>query len=156
AFAARAAHATPNSSYYYGAGLLQYGGGPVEIAPKAYVIFWGFANASDATADPDGLASYITKFFAALPNSSWLNTVTQYYGTNGGSKTYITNPTASFTGAYYDATPPATQTYTEGDVGNELVKVANIVGYDPNTNYIVVSPHGYTISGIDSSSGFCA
>jgi hypothetical protein len=142
------------SSYYYGFGNLHYGGGPVDVAPKAYLIFWGISSPADTVHDPDALASYITNFFAALPNSSWLNTVTQYYGTYAGPTQYITNPTVAFTGTYYDSTLPPSMTYTDTDAANEALKVANLYGYDANTNYIVVSPTGYTISGFGSQ--FCA
>ncbi|HZY97976.1 MAG TPA: hypothetical protein VFE36_00240 [Candidatus Baltobacteraceae bacterium] len=160
AFAARAVQHRANATYY-GTGVLQYGGGPVESTAKTYLIFWGFTGASDTAADPDGVASYLIKFFTALPNSGWLNTITQYYGTYSGPKAYITNPSillsGSYNGEYFDPTPPTSNTYTDGAVANEALKVANIVGYDANTDYIVVSPHLYTIQGFDASSyGFCA
>lgn len=151
-FRARAIHHA--NSYYYGVGNLKYGGGPVDVTPKAYLIFWGISAPTDTIHDPDGVAAYITNFFAALPNSSWLDTVTQYYGTDTGPTSYITNPPAAFTGTYYDSSLPPSTTYTDGDAANEALKVANIVGYDANTNYIVVTPHGYTIAGFGTS--FCA
>lgn len=157
-FAAHAMHRRPNYTYYYGIGNLQYGGGPVDVTPKAYLIFWGISGPTDTVHDPDGVAAYLTAFFTALPGSSWLNTVTQYYGTYIGPTQYITNPaTPLLTGTYYDPTPPGSTTYTDADVANEALKVANLYGYDADTNYIVVSPHNYTINGFNAGAGgFCA
>lgn len=152
-FRARPKHRAHSGSYYYGIGNLQYGGGPVEVTPKAYLIFWGITGPADTTHDPDHLAPYLIDFFAALPNSRWLNTVTQYYGTYTGPTSYITNPTSAFTGTYYDSTLPPS-TFTQSDIANEALKVANIVGYDANTNYIVVAAHGSTTSGFGTT--FCA
>ncbi|HEY1977282.1 MAG TPA: hypothetical protein VGG89_12080 [Candidatus Baltobacteraceae bacterium] len=144
--------AHPDSAPY--AGPLLYGGGAVQTVPESYLIFWGWSGSTDATADPDYLAPYMVSFFKAIPASSWLATTTQY-SQDLGSLEYITNPAGQYAGATYDpSTVPST--YTEADVYNEAIKFAGTVGYNANVNYIVVTPHGHSISGFNSSSGFCA
>lgn len=144
----------PHYAPYLGA--LTYNGGTVETVPKTYLIFWGWSGSLDLTADPYGVAPYMVKFFQAMPASSWLNTVTQYYQNIGGQE-YVTNPAGQFGGAAYDsATVPST--YTDADVQNEAIKYANTsLGYDVNANYIVITPHRHTIVGFDSAPDyFCA
>lgn len=149
----------PHYAPYYGPlvyGGGKYTGGPVQTVPVTYLIFWGWSGAVDNTADPDLLAPYMVSFFQAMPASSWLNTVTQYYQ-NLGSVLYITNPAGQYGGAEYDSSAvPAT--YTDTDVRNEALKYANgSLGYSANANYIVVTPHGHTIDGFDAAmNGFCA
>lgn len=134
------------------AGPLLYAGGPVETAPVTYLIFWGWNGATDAAADPDGVAPYMVDFFQAIPGSSWLNTVTQYYQ-NVGTRQYITNPASQYGGATHDPTAvPAT--YTDAQAAAEAAKIADAVGYSANANYIVVTPHSHTISGFKKD--FCA
>lgn len=150
-FAARN-RAHPDSAPY--AGPLLYGGGAVQTVPESYLIFWGWSGSTDATADPDRLAPYMVSFFKAIPASSWLATTTQY-SQDLGSLEYITNPAGQYAGATYDPSP-VPSTYTDADVYNEAIKIAGTVGYNANVNYIVVTPHLHTISGFNSSSGFCA
>lgn len=149
AFEARG-RALPHSPYD---GPLLYGGGPVEHVPVTYLIFWGWSGSTDAAADPDGLAPYMVDFFQAIPASSWLNTVTQYYQ-DSGTLENITNPASQYGGATYDpAAVPAT--YTDAQAAAEAVKVAGSgVGYSTNANYVVVTPHSHTISGFKKD--FCA
>ena len=132
--------------------FLQYLGGPVETNPVIYLVFWGFSGPNDTTADPDGLAAYLSNFAAALPSSLWLNTLTQYYQTVGITATYITNPVGQLAGIWYDAAlPPAT--YQQSDVANEALDAVSHFGYHANANFIIVTPHGYAATGFPSQ--FC-
>ena len=117
---------------------LIYGGGPVQLTPKVYLVFWGFTGANDATHDPDGMASYLVNFFNAIGSSSWLNTDTQYYQTLGGTQD-ITNPTGQLAGTWYDSSGPL-PVYTDSDVASEAVKAVAHFGFSANANYVVVTP----------------
>lgn len=134
-------------------GQLVYNGGAVQTAPIAYLIFWGFDGATDTTDDPYGLASYLTAFVQSIPGSSWLEAITQYYQTAGGANVYIPNGTSLFGGATYDPVPPAAKTFTDAQAAQEAVKIAQSVGYNADANYVVVTPHTYTIDGFGTS--FC-
>lgn len=135
------------------AGPLIYNGGSVQTSPVAYLIFWGFNGAADAMHDPYGVAPYLTSFVQSIPGSSWLDTVTQYYQTVSGANAYIPNAASLFGGATYDPNPPAAKTYTDAQAAQEAVRIAQTVGYSPNANYVVVTPHTYTIQGFGTA--FC-
>jgi hypothetical protein len=57
-----------------GSGNLIDHGGPVETAPKVYVVYWGW------TSDPSGEQPYLNKFLSSVGGTSWLSTVSQYGG----------------------------------------------------------------------------
>jgi hypothetical protein len=57
-----------------GSGNLINHGGPVQNAPKVYVVFWHW------TSDPSGEQSYLTRFLSSIGGTSWLSTVSQYGG----------------------------------------------------------------------------
>lgn len=125
-------------------GQLLFRGGPLQTTPAVYLIFWGFSGASDVKNDPYGMAAYLTSFMQALGGSSWLDTLTQYN---------VTNPPAQFAGETFDSNPPPKSSYTDKQAAQEAVSVASSAGYSANTNYIVVTPHDYTIEGFGTS--FC-
>src|SRR5579863_8289756 len=56
------------------AGNLINHGGPVQNAPRVYVVFWGW------TSDPHGEQPYLTRFLSSVGGTSWLSTVNQYSG----------------------------------------------------------------------------
>jgi cell division septation protein DedD len=129
---------------------LVYGGGPVQVNPHIYLVFWGWQSQNDTNADPDGLASYLTNYMKSIGGSPWLNIDTQYYQTLNGVTSYITNPANQVLGVWYDSSVPP-QTYADSDVANEAVKAeSHFGGYDPNANYIIVTPTGYTQNGFGS------
>src|SRR5579862_2815382 len=118
---------------------LIYGGGPVQVVPKVYLVFWGFSGPNDATHDPDGLATYLTNFITAIGGSSWINTDTQYYQTIGGTQN-VTNPTAQLGGTWYDTTSSPLPVYLDSDVAAEAVRAVGHFGYSANANYFIVTP----------------
>jgi hypothetical protein len=133
---------------------LPYNGGPVQVNPVIYVIFWGISSSSDTTHDPDGMASYLTNFFSAIPGSLWLNTDTQYSESAPNYATaFIGNGPGQFGGVFYDPSEPPS-TFTQSDVQNEALKAeADHFGYLHDANYIVVAAHGATINGFGTQ--FC-
>jgi hypothetical protein len=139
---------------------LEYHGGPVQVTPIVYLVFWGIASTSDTTDDPFGMAQYLVDFFSSTGGSTWIATDTQYYDTAGALKTFVQNPTAQYGGAYYDASPPPSATYTDAQVRNEAIKAAGKLGYHLDANYVVVTPHDYTTPGFaatySSANAFCA
>src|SRR5579863_1957551 len=56
------------------AGNLINHGGPVQNAPRVYVVFWHW------TSDPSGEQPYLTRFLSSIGGTSWLSTVNQYGG----------------------------------------------------------------------------
>ncbi|HET6209833.1 MAG TPA: hypothetical protein VFD94_05600, partial [Jatrophihabitans sp.] len=66
----RPSHAAPMAS----GGPLYSHGGPVQKAPRVYLLFWGWAS------DPYGEQSYLQNFLGKVGCTSWLKTVSQYGG----------------------------------------------------------------------------
>ncbi len=131
-------------------GNLNYYGGPVQTSPKIDIVYWGWQNIPDSNADPSDIYDYMNGFFNAIGGGGWINTDTQYYGSNG----YVANTNPQLGSVVYDtSTPP--NPYSDSDVQNEAQAAANYLG-DANTsvNYIVVTPSGYTTSGFGSQ--WCA
>ncbi len=72
---------------------LLYWGGPIQKAPKIYLIFWGQTGPTDTSADPDGQATYLSNYVSGIGGSPWLNIDSQYGGNGQG---LITNPPGNF------------------------------------------------------------
>jgi hypothetical protein len=134
ALAAASASSTSNLIYH---------GGPIQGAPKIYLIEWGSWTAS--TGDPDGEGPVLQSFLKGIGGSSWLNTVTQYYQKNG---THVGNASGSLAGVWNDTTsPPAV--VQDSDIGNEAIKAAAHFGnYTTSASYVIATPH------LDNDVGF--
>lgn len=130
---------------------LVYNGGPVQHAPKVYLVFWGWSSAGDTTHDPDGLANYLVNFTNALGGSNLGNVQTQYYDNVNGN---ITNPHPEYAGVWYDSSSLPPSNYVEADIQGEANKAVSHFGYSADADYFVVTPHNYTTSGFGSQ--WCA
>lgn len=130
---------------------LIYGGGPIQKAPKIYLVFWGWSGANDTTADPDGMATYLTNYVNAYGGSNIANVQTQYTGTGQGN---ITNYHPELQGTWYDNSTMPPTNYAESDIQAEANRAVAKFGYSPDANYVIVTPHNYTTSGFMSQ--FCA
>jgi hypothetical protein len=53
-------------------GALVDDGGPVQTAPRLYLVFW------DWSSDPDGEQPYLIRFLSSIGGSPWLQTLSQY------------------------------------------------------------------------------
>src|SRR5260370_1284309 len=62
-----------------GSGNLINHGGPVQNAPKVYVVFWHW------TSDPSGEQPYLSRFLSSIGGTTWLSTVNQYGGGSTGN-----------------------------------------------------------------------
>ncbi|MBV8344822.1 MAG: hypothetical protein JO190_07490 [Candidatus Eremiobacteraeota bacterium] len=130
--------------------LLTYGGGPVLVAPKAYVIYWGYGIAGD----PDGVKPLLTKYLKVMGGSGHNNIYTQYYETVGSKTTYITNPHRQFGGAWIDDIDSVPASPTDAQVAAEAAIGEAHFGYDPNGEYIVAIAHGHSPAGFGTQ--WCA
>ncbi|HTD34499.1 MAG TPA: hypothetical protein VK665_12600 [Candidatus Elarobacter sp.] len=129
---------------------MTYHGGPVQTAPKIYVVYWG--SAWNGSGDPYGEQSYYNAFIGIVGGSKWLNTVTQYTQSNGQ---HVGNASGSFVGSYVDtgSTPPSAP--TQSQIANEAARAAAHYGdYSSNASYVVAMPHGIVPSGFGTQ--YCA
>ena len=142
---------TPGGSVTTMAGSnLTYHGGPVETAPKIYVVFWG--SAWNGSGDPNHEATLLKNWYTAMGGSHWLNTTTQYTQ-SGGS--HVGNQTGQLGGSYVDTsnTPPSRP--TQSQMGAEAVRAATHFGVKgANASIIVAMPHGVHPSGFGTQ--YCA
>lgn len=140
----------PERGGHHAAGNLTYHNGPIQAAPKLYVVFWGASWSGSG--DPDGLAARYTDFLSHVGGTSWNASVTQYTMTGG---IHAGNPKGNFGGSYIDSTsnPPASP--SQSAMAAEAVKAAAHFGdYSVGAQYIVAMPTGISPSGFKSS--YCA
>ena len=121
-----------------GAGPLLYGGGPVQTAPKIYVVFWG-SSWTSSNGDPNAIQSPLKTFYGAIGGHSWINSVTQYTQSNGQ---HAGNAGNIFAGSYVDTTTSPLPVPQDSDIAAEAVKAAAHFGdYSPSAAYVVALPH---------------
>jgi hypothetical protein len=121
-------------------GDLIYHGGPVQAAPRVYVVFWHW------TSDPSGERSYLTRFLSSAGGTTWLATVDQY---GGGSQPGL------LAGTWSDSSSiPASP--SDARIQQEAVAAANHFGTGTSVNVeiVVATPTGHSTPGFGSS--FCA
>jgi serine protease len=134
---------------------LQYGSGPVQTDPEIFLVFWGWKNAGDTHADPDGVAADLNQFFSIIGGGGWVNIDTQYYQVgSGGSIDCITNPASQLAGVWYDGSSVPPTVYADADIQGEAAKAETHFGYSANANYFVVTPTGHSTNGFGTA--FCA
>ena len=132
----RPSHAAPMAN----GGPLYSHGGPVQNAPRVYLLLWGWG------ADPYGESSYLQGFLSRVGCTSWSNTVSQYGG----------GYCSSYQGAWSDSTA-VPSTPTDAQIQQEALKLANYLGAshsDTNAQFVVATPTGHSTSGFGSS--YCA
>ena len=128
---------------------LMYAGGPVLVAPKAYLILWGYQKYHD----PNKVAPLLQTYLENVGGSLHDNIYTQYYGISGSQTTYITNPANQYGGVWDDETNPVPDSPSDAQVAAEALNGVAQFGYDPNGSYIVATPHGRSSPGFGI---FCA
>jgi hypothetical protein len=131
-------------------GNLTYHGGPVQTAPKLYVVFWGSAWTSGG--DPNGVATQLKNFYAVIGGSRWLNSVTQYTQSDGA---HVGNAGNIFAGSYVDTTSSPPGSPTQSQMAAEAAKAAAHFGdYTASASYVVAMAHGIRPSGFGTQ--YCA
>jgi hypothetical protein len=129
---------------------LLYHGGPVQTAPKLYVVFWG--SAWNGSGDPYGVASRLKSFYAAIGGHSWLNSVTQYTQSGGA---HVGNAGNIFAGSYVDTSSSPPRRPTQSAMAAEAAKAAAHFGdYTASASYVVAMPTGIRPSGFGTQ--YCA
>lgn len=133
-----------NAARTSGGDNLAYHGGPIQKNPVIYVVYWGFTGPS---ADPDGVAPYLTAFLQDISGSPLLNVVTQYSSTAAGN---ILNPVHEFKGEWFDNSSVPNQP-SGAQIKNEAERAAAHFGYNYDASYVIQMPHGAF-----NNLGYCA
>jgi hypothetical protein len=131
---------------------LGYHGGPVQTAPKLYVVFWGSSWTSSG--DPQGVVmSRLLSFYGVIGGSKWLNSVTQYTQSGGA---HVGNTGNILAGSYVDtsSTPPLhpSQAQMAAEAASAAAHFVNSAS--ASASYVVAMPHGISPSGFGTQ--YCA
>jgi serine protease len=129
---------------------LVYSNGPVLVAPKMYLILWGYGTYGD----PNKVGKLLKSYAKNIGGSAYNNIYTQYYMKSGTTTTYITNPAKQLGGIWKDNTNAVPAHPTDAQVVAEAVAGVAHFGYDPNGSYVVATPTGHSSSGFGTS--YCA
>ena len=129
---------------------LVYSNGPVLVAPKMYLILWGFGTYGD----PNKVAKLLKSYGKNIGGSAYNNIYTQYYMKSGSTTTNITNPKKQLGGVWKDNTNSVPAHPTDSQVAAEAIAGVAHFGYDPNGSYVVATPTGHSSSGFGTS--YCA
>jgi len=128
-------------------GNLKYGGGSIQSKPIIYVVYWQFGTYGD----PSGEQAMLHSLYSGIGGSSWLNTVTQYYGPVG---TFISNSSGQLAGEWVDNTDKLPKHLGTSAIASEALVAVKHFGYDFNAAYVVATPHGHNTSGFGTQ--YCA
>lgn len=137
---------------------MSYHGGPVQTAPKLYIVEWGTWGSSG---DPDGVASYYNSFINGIGGSQWLSSVTQY---GEPASPYVGNSANIYSGVWNDTSsiPSLTSSSTyQSRIAAEAQKAAAHFGnYTSNASYVIMLPHNVAVYNFaadsNSLSAYCA
>ena len=145
---------------------MAYFGGHVQVAPKIYVVYWGWGEpgAFDHSTpgmpadDPDGAAARMTAFIKAMGGTAWAAVSTQYYETVNGQNVYIQNPVNVFGGAWYDDATPTHDNLSGLELAQEAQRaVAHFGITDLHDSQIVIAqPQKFNEAGFNGGVGYCA
>jgi hypothetical protein len=132
----RPSHAAPAA----GSGNLIYHGGPVQNAPRVYVVYWGW------TSDPNGEQSYLNNFLRSVGGTSWLSSVGQYGGGWSGNL---------LAGTWSDSASIPSHP-SDSQIQSEAARAASHFGTGTSVNVqiVVATPTGHSTSGFGTQ--WCA
>lgn len=127
-----------------------YRGGQVLVAPKMYLIMWGYELAGD----PNKVKPLLKQYAKVIGGSQYNNIYTQYYQIISGVQTNVTNPSNQFGAIWSDNANRVPRRPRDSQIAAEAIKGVAHFGYDPNGSYIVATPHLHSSSGFGTS--WCA
>jgi hypothetical protein len=132
---ARTVHTTPAAV----SNLINHGG-PVENAPKVYVVYWGWQS------DPSGEQPYLNNFLSSVGGTQWLSTVNQY---GGGSQSGL------LAGTWSDSASVPSHP-SDSAIQSEAAKAAGHFGAGTSSNVevVVATPTGHSTRGFGTQ--WCA
>lgn len=131
---------------------MQYGGGPVQLHPVVYLVFWG----SQWNKDTNNIPAYLTSLFKGLGTTAdtWSTITSQYTDSSGQGPAFSG---AVLGGVWMDNAKAEPTNPSAQAVANEGTRGANHFGVNGNGNaqIVVLSAHGTHPDGWPTS-GFCA
>ncbi len=145
---------------------MAYFGGHVQVAPKIYLVLWGWGEpgafdhttAGNPASDPDGAGQRMQDFIAALGGTAWAGSQTQYYMIQNGTQVNITNPTSQLGGVWSDDVNPIHDNVTGLELAQEAERAVSHFGITDlhNSQVVVAQPQKFNEAGFNSGAGYCA
>ena len=115
-------------------------GGPVQTAPRVYVVYWNWAG------DANGEQPYLNQFLSSVGSTFWLSAVSQYGGGSAGKL---------LAGTWSDPTPiPANPTDAQIQAEAAAAVTHFGTGNSVNVQIVVATPTGHSTAGFGTQ--FCA
>lgn len=129
---------------------LSYQGGPVQVATKIYVVFWG--KSWSTVGDPEKVSPTLLGFYRAIGGHGWIESQTQYTERDGR---HAGNPAVMLAGSYVDSLSNPAKDPSDASIGVEAARAArHFKDYSGNASYIVAMPSRISPSGFGSE--YCA
>jgi len=121
-----------------GSNLINHGG-PVQTAPKVYVVYWGWQS------DPSGEQAYLNNFLSSVGGTQWLSTVNQYGSGSNSTLSGTWSDSASVPSHPSDSAIQAEAAKAAGHFG---------AGTSVNVQIVVATPTGHSTRGFGTQ--WCA
>ncbi|HZR25909.1 MAG TPA: hypothetical protein VFA59_20080 [Vicinamibacterales bacterium] len=145
---------------------MAYFGGPVQVTPKLYLVYWGWgqkgafdhATPGRPTSDPDGVGSLMSRFLYAIGGTPWAGVMTQFYESNyNGTYATITNPKNMLAGIWHDDTNPIHDNLSPLELAQEAARAAKHFAITDFTNsqIIIAQPQKFNDAGFNQNN-YCA
>jgi serine protease len=102
-------------------GNMAYWGGPVQVHPKEYIVYWGWGEpgafpgqtcspegisegsiSATLACDPDGAGKYMADFVSQMGGTSWAGVSTQYYESSSSGRQNVSNDPNVLAGIWVD------------------------------------------------------
>ena len=130
--------------------VLTYYGGPVQVTPTVYLIFWNYTKYGDS----HGVKSLLENYISSMGGSGHNNIYTQYFE-KSRQQDHLhhesVEPVRRCLGRRYQSVPSHP---TDAQVAAEALKGVAHFGYNANGSYVVATPHGHSTSGFGTQ--WCA
>jgi len=145
---------------------MAYFGGHVQVAPKIYLVLWGWGEQGAwshkrggmPARDPDGAGARMIAFLKAIGGTQWAGVQTQYFQLDpGGWKEHITNPSSQLKGIWWDDTNASHSNLSYQEIAQEAARgAAHFKIKDlKNSQVIVAQPENFE-DGQFLTAGYCA
>jgi hypothetical protein len=133
----------------YSTRLLTWHSGPVQTAPRIYLVLWGPSWSTNG--DPYGVANRLHYFYGGVGGSSVANVLKQYSGSTGA----FTNPTGQYAG-WLSGTTAVPAYPAKADVAAAAARAAaRVNNYSYNAQYVIATPWG-VVDQYSTQNRFCA
>ena len=138
---------------------LSYHGGPIQTAPKIYLVLWG----SQWSNDPSNESGILQSFYNGVGGSSWLNSVNQYcqgvgsgaISCNGGGTGFAQSTNAAFGGVFADNGSAAPSQPSQSQLAAEAARASVHFGDNSaNAQFVIATATGNNSSGFGTQ--YCA